>query len=118
MSYFLFFLVYEKIFLHILSCHRILLGMNQPYIRRTKTTKGDTLHRKNFFPHTNSAAQSTLLPPNTSKKSEETAMLKEKPYRNDYDDGNIPEIDLPRESDATDVIPDEVPRKDGPGGEG
>ncbi|MCA5964550.1 hypothetical protein LC724_35650 [Blautia sp. RD014234] len=45
-------------------------------------------------------------------------MLKEKPYRNDYDDGNIPEIDLPRESDATDVILDEVPRKDGPGGEG
>ena len=27
-------------------------------------------------------------------------------------------IDLPRESNATDVIPDEVPRKDGPGGEG
>lgn len=32
---------------------------------------------------------------------------------NQYDDGNIPEIDLPK-----DVIPDEVPRKDGPGGEG
>ncbi|MFQ7646959.1 MAG: hypothetical protein ACLRW1_00040 [Clostridia bacterium] len=45
-------------------------------------------------------------------------MLKEKPYENDYDDGNIPEIDLPRESNATDVIPDEVPRKDGPVGEG
>ena len=29
-----------------------------------------------------------------------------------YDDGNIPQVDLPR-----DVIPDEVPRKDGPGGE-
>lgn len=29
-----------------------------------------------------------------------------------YDDGNIPSEDLPR-----DVIPDEVPRKDGPGGE-
>ena len=29
-----------------------------------------------------------------------------------YDDGNIPEIDLP-----LDIIPDEVPRKDGPGGE-
>ena len=31
----------------------------------------------------------------------------------DYDDGNIPQADLPQ-----DVIPDEVPRKDGPGGEG
>lgn len=31
----------------------------------------------------------------------------------DYDDDNIPEIDLP----GTDVIPDEVPRTDGPGGE-
>ena len=30
----------------------------------------------------------------------------------DYDDGNIPQEDLPQ-----DVIPDEVPRKDGPGGE-
>lgn len=31
---------------------------------------------------------------------------------NAYDDRNIPSEDLPR-----DVIPDEVPRKDGPGGE-
>ena len=30
----------------------------------------------------------------------------------DYDDGNIPQVDLPQ-----DIIPDEVPRKDGPGGE-
>lgn len=30
-----------------------------------------------------------------------------------YDDGNIPNEDLPQ-----DIIPDEVPRKDGPGGEG
>ena len=29
-----------------------------------------------------------------------------------YDDGDIPQVDLPQ-----DVIPDEVPRKDGPGGE-
>lgn len=35
----------------------------------------------------------------------------------DYDDGNIPEIDLPKSSDAINVIPDEVPRRDGPGGE-
>ena len=31
---------------------------------------------------------------------------------NNYDDGNIPNVDLPQ-----DIIPDEVPRKDGPGGE-
>lgn len=31
---------------------------------------------------------------------------------NAYDDGNIPNVDLPQE-----MIPDEVPRKDGPGGE-
>ena len=31
---------------------------------------------------------------------------------NTYDDGNIPATDLPQ-----DIIPDEVPRKDGPGGE-
>ena len=30
-----------------------------------------------------------------------------------YDDDDIPQVDLPQ-----DVIPDEVPRKDGPGGEG
>ena len=32
---------------------------------------------------------------------------------NEYDDGNIPQVDLPQ-----DIIPDEVPRKDGPGGDG
>ena len=31
---------------------------------------------------------------------------------NSYDDGNIPPEDLP-----VDIIPDEVPRTDGPGGE-
>lgn len=31
---------------------------------------------------------------------------------NEYDDGDIPNVDLPQE-----IIPDEVPRKDGPGGE-
>lgn len=39
------------------------------------------------------------------------------PDKNNYDDDNIPEIDLPETTDATDVIPDEVPRRDGPGGE-
>lgn len=34
-----------------------------------------------------------------------------------YDDDNIPEIDVPHPTDATNVIPDEVPRHDGPGGE-
>lgn len=37
---------------------------------------------------------------------------------NIYDDDNIPEIDLPRPSNVTtNVTPDEVPRRDGPGGE-
>ena len=31
---------------------------------------------------------------------------------NAYDDGNIPQVDLPQ-----DVTPEQVPRKDGPGGE-
>lgn len=34
------------------------------------------------------------------------------PPANSYDDDNIPEVDLPQ-----DVRPDDVPRKDGPGGE-
>jgi hypothetical protein len=38
-------------------------------------------------------------------------------HKNAYDDGNIPEIDLPGQTYATNVIPDEVPRNDGPGGE-
>ena len=48
---------------------------------------------------------------------------------NAYDDGDIPPVDLPRDSakastqdspqnSSQDVIPDEIPRKDGPGGEG
>ena len=74
----------------------------------------------------------------------------DKQSSNDYDDGDIPQVDLPQNSfpeempvqnvpselreyqvpykefppvhpptvdEATDVIPDEVPRKDGPGGE-
>lgn len=32
-------------------------------------------------------------------------------------DGNTPEIDLPKSDNATNIIPDEVPRRDGPGGE-
>ena len=42
--------------------------------------------------------------------------MKNKPHnpKADYDDDNIPEIDLPK---TTDLIPDEVPRRDGPGGE-
>lgn len=40
------------------------------------------------------------------------------PYSDDgYDDDNIPEIDLPKKTNETNVIPDEVPRRDGPGGE-
>lgn len=37
------------------------------------------------------------------------------PERDDgYNDDDIPQIDLP---ETTDIIPDEVPRRDGPGGE-
>ena len=38
-------------------------------------------------------------------------------YGYDYSDDDIPEIDLPKKTDAFNVIPDEVPRRDGPGGE-
>ena len=41
---------------------------------------------------------------------------REMPLTSDYDDDNIPEIDLPGKASATNVIPDEVPRRDGPGG--
>ena len=38
--------------------------------------------------------------------------MSDKNFKQLYDDGNIPQVDLPQ-----DIIPDEVPRKDGPGGE-
>lgn len=38
-------------------------------------------------------------------------------YSTEYGDANTPEIDKPKPTSATDVIPDEVPRRDGPGGE-
>lgn len=38
------------------------------------------------------------------------------PHIDDYDDDNIPEIDLPKPANATNVIPDEVPEQSGPGG--
>lgn len=41
-----------------------------------------------------------------------TQKNKQSADKNLYDDGNIPKEDLPKN-----VIPDEVPRKDGPGGE-
>ncbi len=35
-----------------------------------------------------------------------------------YDDGNIPDIDLPKDSDSVEPLPESSrPRKDGPGGE-
>ena len=43
-----------------------------------------------------------------------------KPGKNNNSDSdglNMPEIILPPPTNATDVIPDEVPRRDGPGGE-
>ena len=45
-------------------------------------------------------------------KKSNTDLEKKQNVKNEYDDGNIPHEDLP-----LDVIPDEVPRKDGPGGE-
>lgn len=44
---------------------------------------------------------------------DKTTILDGQPPVSVYDDGNIPQADLPQ-----DIIPDEVPRKDGPGGEG
>lgn len=40
---------------------------------------------------------------------------KQAPSKDDYDDDNIPEIDTPKETNFT-GIPDEIPRRDGPGG--
>ncbi|MDO4321862.1 MAG: hypothetical protein Q4C61_04990 [Lachnospiraceae bacterium] len=38
--------------------------------------------------------------------------------KNAYDDGNIPEIDVPKKAWATEPLPESTrPRKDGPGGE-
>lgn len=50
-------------------------------------------------------------------KTDETDSPLIPPHLDEYDDGNIPEIDLPKSTDATNVIPDEIPRRDGPGGE-
>lgn len=38
-------------------------------------------------------------------------------FNTEYGDGDIPDIDKPNPSNLVDVIPDERPRKDGPGGE-
>lgn len=38
---------------------------------------------------------------------------------NAYDDGNIPEIDLPKQAWAPEPLPESTrPRQDGPGGDG
>jgi len=44
-------------------------------------------------------------------KDNQTVEMPESKPTSTYDDDNIPEID------TTNVIPDEVPRRDGPGGE-
>lgn len=47
-------------------------------------------------------------------KDKKTKLPPYDPYQDDgYDDDDIPQIDLPKK----DVDPDEVPRRDGPGGE-
>ena len=37
---------------------------------------------------------------------------------NEYDDGNIPDVDLPQDCDSVEPLPESTrPRKDGPGGD-
>lgn len=37
---------------------------------------------------------------------------------NEYDDGNIPNVDLPQDGDSVEPLPESTrPRKDGPGGD-
>lgn len=37
-------------------------------------------------------------------------------YNSDYGDGDIPNADKPKSSTSNNVAPDDVPRRDGPGG--
>lgn len=37
-------------------------------------------------------------------------------YNSEYGDGDIPDIDKPKPSNSTKVVPDNRPRRDGPGG--
>ncbi len=47
-----------------------------------------------------------------NKNTETSAVSK-----NEYDDGNIPEVDLPKDCDSVEPLPESTrPRKDGPGG--
>ena len=62
-----------------------------------------------YFVHT--ISERTVLQMKEKKKI--TTTPGDQSPANTYDDGNIPKVDLPQ-----DIIPDEVPRKDGPGGEG
>ena len=48
-----------------------------------------------------------------SDNSKRSDMNREKNIQTDH---SISEISMPKESVATDIIPDEVPRKDGPSG--
>lgn len=41
------------------------------------------------------------------------------PTKDAYDDGNIPEVDLPKDTVGAEPLPESSrPRKDGPGGDG
>lgn len=55
--------------------------------------------------------------PNKGSGSQNASRSPYYPYNNEYGDDNTPEIDKPKPTNATNVIPDEVPRRDGPGGE-
>lgn len=51
------------------------------------------------------------------EKSKQTNLKVTDKMTDVYDDGNIPQTDLPQKNNSKDIIPDEVPRRDGPGGE-
>lgn len=54
---------------------------------------------------------------NYLNNSEPSDMNREKEGKNIRTEHSISEISMPKESAATNIIPDEIPRKDGPSGQ-
>lgn len=52
----------------------------------------------------------------TKKTSMNNSINLDYDYNTEYGDGDIPDIDQPKPSNSTKVIPDDRPRRDGPGG--
>jgi hypothetical protein len=51
---------------------------------------------------------------NNMDKNKETSNA----FKNEYDDGNIPDVDLPQDCGSVEPLPESSrPRKDGPGGD-